>query len=149
MALTRTLIVAALLCVAPGCDDRDDGNETPAPSGTTASIRVENFTATATPASGAISYRIAFTLRETAGTGATLSDVTLTAQTSAGSIARTFTAVQSFGTNRITANGTLAASVTFEGPPVAASQLSVRIPFTDDSGNSGTVQGTTNVTTGS
>jgi len=145
MVIAR-LVILATFCAAAACDD---DRRTPGPSNTTASIRVESFTVTATPVSGAISYRIAFTLRETSGTAATLSDVTITAVTAAGSASRTFTAMQAFGTTRILGNSTLAATVTFEGPPVAASQVIVRVPYVDDRGVSGTAEGATTVTTGS
>jgi len=152
MSLSRVVLLVTLGCGVMGCEiaDLDGTPSSPSPPPAASTIAVENFTASSTPAgSGVSTYRIAFMLRETTGVAATLSDVTLTALTGLGGISRSFTAMQAFGTNRIAAGGTVSASVTLEGPSSSASQLRVRVPFTDDRGNTGTAEGLTTVTTGS
>ena len=148
----RQLITVAACCLAVvACGQTDQSPVAPTPSGA-ASIAVEHFTATYTPAAnGTLTYRVAFTLRESGGTGATLSTVTLTlTQTTGATAATDYTATEAFGTTRIAANGTVPSNpVTFTGPPVAASQLAVRVAFTDDTGRTGAAQATVPVTAAS
>jgi hypothetical protein len=156
----RLLALAAACLFSVACGDLFDSlNPSPTPSPTptpspaptpgAANVRIENFTATYTPApNGTYTYRVAFTLRESGGTGATLSTVTMTLTQSTGATAATdYTAQETFGTTRLAANGTLPSNpVAFTGPPVAASQLAVRVVFTDDTGRAGAAQATTAVT---
>jgi hypothetical protein len=82
------------------------------------------------------------TLRETAGVGATISGVTAPlTETSGATTVSQFSAPDVFGTIRIAANGTLAANnISFTGPLLAVSEMSVWVTFTDDNGNTGSAQ---------
>lgn len=138
------------MAAACGGDDDDRPSSPTSPTGRAAVIVVENFVATASPPSGGqVTYTVSLILRETAGVAATLSGVTLTLTTTLGStISRDYSATDAFGTNRIAANGTLASrTFTLTGPPLMASSLAARVPFTDDNGNAGAAQGTTLVRT--
>ena len=153
--LNKRLVAATAFCMlAAACADSDDSPTAPSPAPTpgAASIAVQGFTATYSPnPNGTLTYRVAFTLRESAGTGANLSTVTLTLTQTGGATAATdYTATEAFGTTRIAANGTVTSNpVTFTGPPVAASQLAVRVAYTDDTGRTGAAQATTAVTAAS
>ncbi len=152
----RALLIAVLTGTLLGCGGGDDrpaspsSPTSPTPTGRAAVIVIENFAATASPPSGGvITYAVSLTLRETAGVAATLSGVTLTlTTTTGGTISRDYAATDAFGTNRIAASATLPSNtVTLSGPPVNASSLAARIPFTDDNGNAGAAQGSTLVRT--
>ena len=156
----RLLALAAACLFSASCADLFESSTpsptptptpspSPAPPAGAANVTIESFTATYTPAAnGPYTYRVAFTLRESAGTGANLGTVTLTLTQSSGVTNSTnYTAVEAFGTTRLAANGTLPTNpVSFTGPPITASQLTARVVFTDDTGRAGTAQATTTVT---
>jgi hypothetical protein len=156
--LKRT-VAALLLVTAVACGSNDDDappgspsaptpapTPAPAPSPRAASVVIENFTATAAPAAGGqITYTISLSVRETAGAAATLQVVSLTANTSAGTISRDYSPTDAFGTNRVAANSTLPSGTFTITAPVTATTVSARIPFTDENGNTGAATGTTTV----
>lgn len=144
-----TAIVALTVALA-GCGrGNGDGPRSPAaptPTGRAATIVIEDFDATAAPAAGGqVTYAISLRARETAGVAATLSVVTLTANTPAGTISRDYAPNDAFGTNRVAANGTLPSGTFTLTAPVTATTVTARIPFTDENGNSGAATGTTTV----
>ena len=152
MRRMRGLLIGGLTCALLGCGGGNDrpasssSPTSPTPAGRAAVIVIENFAATASPPSGGVvTYTVSLTLRETAGVAATLSGVTLTlTTTTGGTISRDYAAADAFGTNRIAASGTLPSNTfTLSGPPVNASALAARVPFTDDNGNAGAAQGST------
>ncbi len=156
--MTRVIVITALAATCVACGN-DAGDRPAPPAGPTPTSRaaavivVENFLATEAPAIvGQVTYTVSLTLRETAGIAATLSGVTLTLTTTSGStLSRDYSPAEAFGTNRITANGTLqSGSFSLTGPPLMPQSLAARVTFTDDNGNAGAAQGSTLVrTTGS
>jgi hypothetical protein len=146
LLLLATVLMVSVACGGGNDDEGPSSPTSPTPTGRAAVIVIENFAATASPPSGGVvTYTVSLTLRETAGVAATLSGVTLTlTTTTGGTISRDYSATDAFGTNRIAANGTLPSNTfTLAGPPVNASSLAARVPFTDDNGNAGAAQGST------
>jgi hypothetical protein len=144
------LVIVALAVLLPGCGGGDDASPrspaAPTPGGRAAAVVIENFTATSAPAAGGqVTYTISLSVRETAGVAATLSVVTLTANTSAGTISRDYSPNDAFGTTRVAANGTLPSGTFTITAPVTATTVTARIPFTDENGNTGAATGTTTV----
>ncbi len=138
--------ITALFGALAGCD----GNESPTMrhlGPATISIESSTTTAAAPPccARGAFTYRVWLTLRETAGVGATLSGVTVTVtETSGASVTSRISATDAFGTIRVPPEGTLVSNnISSSGPVSTVSEITVRVMFTDDNGNAGSVQTST------
>lgn len=110
---------------------------------------MENITATTSKRVASLSvpftYQVSLALRETGGGGATISQVTVTLSDSSG--ARTesqFSAAEVFGTTRIKANGTLMSTgITVDAPLASGSDITARVTFVDDRGNTGSAQAST------
>lgn len=139
---TKVMVTAVLFCTLSGCDER----RPPTAPSHPAAITIENGTVTATAgpccARGPFTYWMPLTLRETAGVGATISQVTATLTEVSGAATVTQpSAVEVFGAARLPANGMLAsATIISTGPLLAVSEMTVRVTFTDDNGNIGSVQ---------
>ena len=136
------LIVSGFAIAACG-DDDPPASPSPAPGSGSTAISIENFTATSTSAgSGTFNYRASLRLRETGGTSATITGVSLTlTQTSGVTVTRDVAPAEAFPTTTIAANGTLESNtLSVNGVPIQASQLAVRITFSGAGGTTGTVQ---------
>lgn len=146
---TRLLPILLVVVAAAACGDSDDSPTSP--SAGSATLVIENFTATSTAGPGGTSnYRASLRLRETGGAAATISGVTLTmTQTSGVAVSQDVPPAQAFPATTVAANGTLDSNMlAVNAVPVAASQLAVRVTFTGVNGATGTVQATANVTAG-
>ncbi len=151
--LSRLFAAALIVVAAAACGDSDDGpaSPSPPPSGS-ATLVIENFTATSTAGpGGTFNYRASLRVRETGGAAATITGVTLTmTQTSGVSVSQDVAASQAFPSATVTANGTLdSVTLAVDTVPIAASQLGVRITYTSPSGATSTVSASANVTTSS
>src|SRR5687768_15734670 len=151
MPLPKRLValpVAALLAVvAAACD----GRQSPAaPDTRPAAITFENVTTLAIALRGELPtgrhlYRMPFTLRETTGVGAFISQVTATLIESSGATTvAQLSAAEAFGTARLAANGSLVSSgITVTSRPDTlrtVTEMTVRLTFIDDNGNAGSAQ---------
>jgi hypothetical protein len=129
------------------CDERSSST---GPTTGHAAIAFENVTATATKPGaidGPFTYRVSMTVRENGGAGATVSQVTTTLSETSGARTETqVSAVEAFGTTHIPAHGTLTSSgITVTGPLATATDITVRVAFVDDRGNTGSAQTTAGV----
>ncbi len=137
----RALIALALLVSLAGCDD-DDSPAAPDP--TAAALVVEDLVLRVSAPQAAaddIAAELDFTVRETAGIGATLSAVTVTLTDRGGTpttMELDLTGV--FGTNRIAGGGTLDAQDVSTTAQLELDTVSILIAFVDDGGEQGTVE---------
>lgn len=140
-------VLLAVSLVACG-DDAPPAGPSPAPG--TATLVIENFTASSTPGSAGFNYRASLRLRETGGAAATITGLTLTVtQTSGVTISQDVAPTQAFPETTVAANGTLDSNtLSVTGAPIQATQLVVRITYTGASGGSRTVEEMTTVTAG-
>lgn len=139
-----------MAALALACGDDDDDSPT-GPSGGSAVLAIENFTATSTAGAGGTSnYRTSLRLRETGGAAATITGVTLTVVQSSGvTAARDVPPADAFATTMVAANGTLDSNMlSVSNVPIQASQLRVRIAYSSPNGTSSAVEASTAVTAG-
>src|SRR5438128_6583092 len=143
------LVAGALVCsFLPACSSPSaPSSSTPAANAIT--IEVSNVAATVDKVSTGAVYHIWFQLKETGGqTGATISTVLFTLKSGAATLTATYTPPT---TRRIPAGGSLAlgpidVSDNAGASTPIASQITVAISFTDDSGRGGSAIGTASVT---
>lgn len=146
---------SAIVVMVTGCGG-GGGSSPTAPSTSTprpsAAIAVGAFTAVAGTATstGTVPHQVSFELRETGGVGATISAVSFTLTFANGSTGSAQPAVtEALVASRINANGTLRSNALTLNSPAgsgAASQVAVRISFTDDSNQAGSSTGSASVT---
>jgi hypothetical protein len=143
------VLIAAVAAVA-AADCSDKRRSPTAPETGAAAITIENGTTTATKRTvvqGPFTYTVSSTLRETSAVGATISQVTATVTDNSGAATVTQIApADAFGTTRIQANGTLTSTgIVVMGSLATASDITVRVAFIDDHGNTGSAQASTGV----
>ena len=150
----RLLVLLVLSLIVAACGDSADPPASPSPApgiAGSAALGIENFTATSTPgAGGTFNYRASLRVRETGGGAATITVLSLTLTQASGlTVTRDVAAEEAFPATTIAANGTLDSNtLSVSGAPIQATQLAVRITFTNATGTSGTVQATANITSG-
>ena len=142
-----TLLAVLLFVLAAACDERKSPTS---PNAGQFAITLENVAAIATKrvaVEGPFTYQVSLALSETGGAGATISQVTATLSEMSGARTETqVSATEAFGTTRIPANGTLAATgISVTGLLQTANEITVRVTFTDDKGNVGSAQTSTGV----
>ena len=140
------VVVASLLTLS--CGDSDDRPTSPSATSASSALTIENFTATSTSGGGGtFNYRTSLRLRETGGSAATITGVSLTLTQSSGvTVTRDVAPAEAFPTTTIAANGTLDSNIlSVTGAPIQATQLAARITFAGTSGATGTVQGMTTI----
>jgi hypothetical protein len=137
---------AILGCVpAVGCDERRLPTE---PDRTAAAITIEAITAsvrtgrTARPVQPGFIYGVSLLLRETAGVGGAISQITATLRDISGTSTETqLSPVDAFGTTRFSANGVLPAKGMFIAGPVPSNQnITIHVAFIDEHLNAGSAQ---------
>lgn len=124
------------------------GSDPSGPDGRQSALEIDTFSVTArltTP--GVFSYGAFVTLRETAGTGAALSSVTvILADVSGSSSTAELPVATAFGTARIGARGTLVSTaLAVSGVLATASSFTVRVGFRGNRGAPGASERTTPV----
>ena len=142
------MLIAVVAVTAANCSDKR--RSPTAPDTGAAAITIDIGTTTATKrvfVQGPFTYTVSSTLRETSGVAATIFQVTATVTDNSGAKTETQIApADAFGTTRIQANGTLPSiGIVVMGSLATASDMSVRVAFTDDHGNTGSAQASTGV----
>jgi len=138
----HAIVALALLVPLAACDNNDSPS---APDPTTAALVVENLVVRLTlPQAGSSGDAVAeldFTVRETAGIGATLSTLTVTL-TDRGGATQTMEIdpAEAFGARRIAGGGTLTAKAISATTRLDLDGVAVRITFADDGGEQGSVE---------
>lgn len=130
---------------ATGCDERRLPTE---PDRAAAAISIEDITAsvrtgrTARPLQPGFVYGVSLLLRETAGVGGAISQVTATLRETSGTITEIqLSSVDAFGTTRFPANGVLPATrISIAGPVPSNQEITVQVAFIDDHLNAGSAQ---------
>jgi len=138
-------------CISTACDKPKSPTAPSADSG--AAVSLAPFNATVTfAATGAVTYRVALTLRETAGINATISSVTITLVEHSGIRSTTLVPpTDAFPMTAIEGNGTLTSnSINVYGPPLfdltgccpryTVGQVVARVTFVDRNGNNGVAE---------
>ena len=139
-------IAALMVVVFASCGG--DLKSPAAPDTRSSAFVIENvFTTSRFAVDGALAYQVFLTLRETAGVGATTSQVTATlADISGPATTAQLSATEAFGRTRITANGTLVSSgITVAGSLSKASDIMVQVTLVDDHGKAGSAETSTGV----
>lgn len=147
---TPPAIIALVLacCVSTACDDPK--SPTAPSAGGRSAVSLAPFDASVTfGPTGAITYRVVLTLRETAGVSATISSVTITLVEHSGVRSTTLVPpADAFQTTTVAGNGTLTSNaISVYGPPLfdltaccpryTVGQIVARVTFTDANGNDG------------
>lgn len=137
----HAIVALALFVSLAACDDNDSPS---APDPTAATLVVENLALRLSAPQAGIADDITaafdFTVRETAGVGATISGLTVTLTDRGGSpTPLELDPAEAFGTNRIPGGGTLNARDITTTAQLELDTVSVLIAFVDDGGEQGTV----------
>lgn len=142
---------ACVVLVTNGCGGGDSGPTpapTPAPAPRAASISVVAVTARTESDSGNLAYPVTFQVREAAGVAATISNVVLTLSGGGVSGTATVSGDEALTTARVAGGATVQSnSIRLRSnSAMQATQVLVRVAFSDDSGNAGNAESSANVT---
>lgn len=138
-AIAAIAVAVGVLAVA--CEDPTTPT---APDTRPAALTIESIAASATQSAAGrpFTYQVSLVLRETAGVGGAISEVTATLREASGATTETqFSAIEALGMTRFLPAGALTATgISVAGSLSASLEITVRMSFIDDHLNAGSVQ---------
>jgi hypothetical protein len=144
----RSVVTLAVLLLASNCGG--GGSSVPtAPTPTKAAISVISITAsTQRQTNSDLSYLVTFQVRESAGVAASIQNATLIVSNTSGAASATLTGSEALVAARLVGGGTVQSkNISLDTNSTSqATQLAVRVAYSDDEGHSGSAEGFGSIT---